>query len=257
MNNIIKFFLNKLWSWLIIWMWIILSVWIFWTIYAYTNLPNQTSGSTLTETIWNDIVSSINDIWNKTNNIYSLWWNTWIWTATPEAILHIAWDLKVDWNRIIRKSVVQVNTNSYSASTSWAQVPAFPTITDFKAGSLVKLSYHIPMRNDSSSWWWGYIEPQISFNWGTTWNSLWSSWYDWWVMNNVANSIGSYFNTILIDPAQSSDYSVKVRFYFRSYDGTVIINWSHDLNNISSTATLMSWVNWTQHFAKIIVEELY
>ncbi len=52
-------------------------------------------------------------------------------------------------------------------------------------------------------------------------------------MNSGAPSIGSYFNSLLIDPAQSSDYSVRIRFYFRAYDGTVYINSSHDINSIS------------------------
>ena len=59
-----------------------------------------------------------------------------------------------------------------------------------------------------------------------------------------------------MDPSQSSDYTVKVRFYFRAYDGTVYINTSHDINVISGTATLMSGVNGTQHYAKVIIEEI-
>jgi hypothetical protein len=161
-----------------------------------------------------------------------------------------------DGSRVIRQAVVQTNSTNYSTTTTWALGPTFATITGFKAGSLVRLSYHIPMRNDSASWGGGYIEPQISFNGGTTWNSLGSSGYDGGVMHNTSPSIGSYFNCILIDPQQASDFSVRVRFYFRSYNGTVMRNQSHAINTISGTATLLSGVNGTQHYAKIIVEEL-
>jgi virulence-associated protein VapD len=75
-------------------------------------------------------------------------------------------------------------------------------------------------------------------------------------MNYNGYAIGSYFNSLLIDPGQSSDYTVKVRFYFKTHDGTVYINQSHDINSISGTATLMSGTNGNQHYAKIILEEV-
>ncbi len=183
--------------------------------------------------------------------------NVGLGTTAPQAKLHVVGDIKVDGSRIIRKSVVQVDTANYSAATSWTLGPSFPIIPNFKAGSLVKLTYHIPMRNDSNSWGGGYIEPQISFNGGINWNSLGSSGYDGGVMNYGSGAIGSYFNSLLIDPNQGSNFSVAVRFYFKSYDGTVLINQSHDINIVSGTATIMAGVNGQQHFAKIIVEELY
>ena len=155
----------------------------------------------------------------------------------------------------VRRVVVETDTSDYSTTTSWALGPTFTNITGFNPNSKVLLSYHIPMRNDSTSWGGGYIEPQITFN-NSTWQSLGSSGYDGGVMNNSSASIGSYFQQILIDPGISTAFSVRVRFYFRSYDNTVRINQSHDLNNISGTATLMSGVNATQHYAKIIVQEL-
>ncbi|MFB0965802.1 MAG: hypothetical protein QMC36_09290 [Patescibacteria group bacterium] len=47
-----------------------------------------------------------------------------------------------------------------------------------------------------------------------------------------------------------------MRFYFKAYDGTVYINTSHDINSVSGTATLMPGVNGTQHYAKVIIEEI-
>ena len=155
----------------------------------------------------------------------------------------------------VRRVVVETNASNYSTTTSWALGPTFTNITGFNPNSKVLLSYHIPMRNDSSSWGGGYIEPQITFN-NSTWQSLGSSGYDGGVMNHDSGSIGSYFQQILVDPGISTTFSVRVRFYFRSYDGTVKINQDHHINTRSGTATLMSGVNGTQHYAKIIVQEL-
>ena len=155
----------------------------------------------------------------------------------------------------ILRTVVETDTANYSTTTSWALGPTFSNLTGFQANSKVLISYHIPMRNDSTSWGGGYIEPQITFD-NSTWQSLGSSGYDGAVMNNSSASIGSYFQQLLIDPGISTTFSVRLRFYFRSYDNTVRINQSHDINNISGTATLMSGVNGTQHYCKVIVSEL-
>jgi len=155
----------------------------------------------------------------------------------------------------ILRTVVEVDSTNYSAGTSWTLGPTFSNLTGFQANSRVLVSYHFPMRNDATSWGGGYIEPQITFD-NSTWQSLGSSGYDGAVMNNSSASIGSYFQQLLIDPGISTSFSVRLRFYFRSYDGTVTINQSHSINTISNTATLMSGVNGTQHYCKVIVSEL-
>jgi hypothetical protein len=155
----------------------------------------------------------------------------------------------------VRKIVTQIDTTSRTSGTSWTLGPTFANITDLQAGSLLRISYHVPMRNDSTSWGGGYIEPQVRFNQGT-YQSLGSSGYDGGVMNLGNAAIGSYFQSILIDPAQASGFSAQFRFYFRSYDGTVQWNQSHDINNRSGTATLMPGDNGNQHFMNIITEEL-
>lgn len=155
----------------------------------------------------------------------------------------------------VRKMITQVDTTSRTATTSWVLGPEFANIPDFQAGSLIRLSYHVPMRNDSGSWGGGYIEPQVRFNLGT-YQSLGSSGYDGGVMNVGGADIGSYFQSILINPGQTSTFSTQFRFYFRSYDGTIQWNQSHDINAISGTASLMSGDNGLQHYAHIIVEEI-
>ncbi|MFT6161697.1 MAG: hypothetical protein ACJA00_004294, partial [Myxococcota bacterium] len=150
---------------------------------------------------------------------------------------------------------IQIDTITRNFSTTWAGGPTFSVIPGFRAGSRVRLTYHVPMRNNSDSWGGGYIEPQIRFN-GGTWQSLGSSGYDGGVMSLRADTIGSYSNTLLIDPAQTTDFSVQTRFYFRSYDATVIVNGSHDINTVSGTASLMLGDNGNQHYTNVLVQEV-
>jgi hypothetical protein len=156
-----------------------------------------------------------------------------------------------------QRAITQVDTTSRTSTTTWTLGPTFETITNFLPSSQILLTYYVPMRNDSTSWGGGYIEPQVSFN-GGTWQSLGSSGYDGGVMRLGQSSIASYYQTILIDPGLSSAFSTQFRFYFRSYDGTV--GWNngvnHDINVVSGTATIMSGNNGLQHFMHIVVEEL-
>lgn len=167
--------------------------------------------------------------------------------------------------RYIRQIVTQYDDRDYSVTTSWKEVlNRFTNIPDFSSGSLVKLSYHVPCRNDSVGWGGVYLEPQVSYNGGAKWWSLGSSGYDA-VMNYGGGAggydIGSYFQSILIDPYLSgvsagAGFGVQIRFYATSYDGTTLINTSHSINAISGTAVLDPSINGVQHYAHIIVEEL-
>jgi len=146
---------------------------------------------------------------------------------------------------------VQADSANYSFTTTWALGPTFSTISGFLPNSMVLLEYHMPCRNDSTSWGGMYIEPQVSFN-GGTYESLGSSGFDA-VMHNGSADIASYYNSILINPNISTEFTTQFRFYFRSYDGTSLLNQSHNINTVSGTASIMSGVNGTQHYAKIIV----
>jgi hypothetical protein len=171
-------------------------------------------------------------------------------------------DLKLATGRTIRRIIIQSDTARY-ASTNWMIGPRFPTITGFKAGSLVRIFYHIPGRNDGGNWGGGYIEPQISYNDGISYVSLGSCGHDGGVMNyggaSNANSfdIGSYNNTLLIDPQLQTDFSVTIRFYIAPYNSTYVVNGDNAINNISGTAPLATGVNGNQHYSHVIVEELY
>jgi hypothetical protein len=77
-------------------------------------------------------------------------------------------------------------------------------------------------------------------------------------MNDGAADIRFTSNIMLINPGKTSDFSVTIRFYFRSYDGTVGLNngGGHEINMVSGTATLMSGTNGQQHYGNWIIEEL-
>ncbi|MCK0179595.1 hypothetical protein MWU50_09855 [Flavobacteriaceae bacterium S0862] len=141
----------------------------------------------------------------------------------------------------------------------WVLGPTFETVSGFKAGSLVKLTYNVPSRTNANVGAWGglYIEPQISFDGGASWESLGSSGFDGNIMVRQSESIGTYNNTLLIDPNKTTSFTVKIRFYFRSYQQPTTINGNHDINNISGTAPLVSGDNGTQHYTKVIVEEVF
>jgi hypothetical protein len=159
------------------------------------------------------------------------------------------------YNRGIHRLIDTNISADRDATTTWKPGATFSNITGFKANSLLRIYYSVPCRNGSLGWGGLYFEPQISFNGGSTWQSLGSRGFDA-VMTQGGGSIHASDNLMLIDPGQSSDFSVRMRYYFRSYDGTVIINDSRDINAISGTATRMSGDNGNQHFTHFIIEEI-
>lgn len=152
-----------------------------------------------------------------------------------------------------RNIVVQVDTAGRSSGTGWTLGPSFSAI-QCRGGSLVKMSYHVPMRNDASGWGGIYIEPQVRFNYGS-WQSLGSTGHEMMHLGNA--DIATYKNDLVINPGIASEFLVEFRFYFRAYEGTVYLNngSNHDINVVSGTASIMSGDNGNQHFFHIIVEE--
>jgi hypothetical protein len=72
---------------------------------------------------------------------------------------------------------------------------------------------------------------------------------------NLGNAaIGSYYNSVLINPGLTATFSAQFRFYYRSYDGTSTLNGSHDINSISGTGSIMTGNNGLQHWSKTIVQ---
>lgn len=155
----------------------------------------------------------------------------------------------------IRQVNTQTDSTNRTSSTTWTAGPEFTTITGFQPNSLLRINYHVPMRNDSASWGGGYVEPQIRFD-GGTYQSLGASGFSTVMDSSAGGTIGFYNNTLLINPAKTSAFTVQMRLYFKSYDGTVQINGGNDVNTTSGTATIMSGVNGLQHWTHITIEEL-
>jgi hypothetical protein len=158
--------------------------------------------------------------------------------------------------RYKRQIYTQVDTLARSTpAATWTLGPTFEPVPDFQPGSVIRLDYFVPMRNDYTGWGGGYIEPQVRFN-ELSWQSLGSTGYDV-VMKNGTAMIASYSNTIFIDPGQTAPFSTQFRFYYRAYDsGPLQWNQSHDINTVSGTASIMPGNNGNQHYAHIIVQEL-
>lgn len=158
--------------------------------------------------------------------------------------------------RYTRQILNLVDTTDRTSGTTWTAGTTFGEMYGFKANSVLKISYMYPCRNDSTSWGGLYFEPQIRFN-GGAWQSLGSRGYDA-VMELGNGSISFTSNIMFIDPGLASDYSIALRYYFRSYDGTVgVVNGNgHEINTTSGTASLMSGTNGQQHYGNWIVEEL-
>jgi hypothetical protein len=175
----------------------------------------------------------------------------WYWTGSE-------WQqIGATSNSQIPVTDVQVDNSNYSFTTSWALGPVFNTVNGFSGNSKVKITYHMPLRNNINGWGGAYIEPQVSFDNGVSWQSLGSSGYDGGIMHALTPSIGSYFNTILIDPQIATSFSVKVRFYLRSFQDVAYLNQNHSINTISGTATLMPGIDGEQHYTKVIIEEIF
>jgi hypothetical protein len=135
----------------------------------------------------------------------------------------------------IGKVVAEYNSSgrSNASNAAWVEWPAagFTNHTGFTGGSTIYIEAWIPMRNDSSSWGGGYVDTNITFDNGVAWRSLGNHGYDGGVMASGTTYVIHGENiTYLVTGTPSTDYSVKLRFMFKSYDGTISINSSHDIN---------------------------
>jgi hypothetical protein len=159
--------------------------------------------------------------------------------------------------RYNRQTINYIDTVGRTAGATWTLGTSFGPYS-MAAGSTLKISYTYPCRNDAATWGGLYFEPQISFNGGTTWYSLGSRGYDAVMKNGQAAIRRTSNSNMYIDPGILTPYTVNLRYYFRSYDGTVGINngINHDINIISGTATLLSGDAGNQHYGNWIIEEM-
>lgn len=157
-----------------------------------------------------------------------------------------------------RRIINQTHQSSWSTSSTrrdFNLAHTFPEITGFKAGSLVHLSYHIPTRNNNTNWGGIFVEPQVQFN-GGSWYSLGGSGYD--LMYHSSKAISSYFNSVMFDPEQTQDFSIRFRFYLAGHDGSTEINGSHSLGTRSNSSSYpdLPGDNSLQHYWSLKIEEL-
>ena len=159
--------------------------------------------------------------------------------------------------RYNRQTINYIDTVGRSAGATWTLGTTFGSYS-MAAGSTLKISYTYPCRNDATSWGGLYFEPQISFNGGTSWYSLGSRGFDA-VMVSGNGAIRRTSNcNMYVDPGIMTAYTVSMRYYFKSYDGTVGLNngINHDINIISGTATLLSGDAGLQNYGNWLIEEM-
>lgn len=119
------------------------------------------------------------------------------------------------------------DTEGRSFSSSWADGKIWDTYS-FTGGSRVRLDWRVPMRNDAGGWGGGYIDIQYSYDDGTTWSSIGNSGYDG-PMAISGDIITSMNGSFTFTDCPDNDFTLKLKFRHRSYDGTLYINNQRDI----------------------------
>lgn len=111
--------------------------------------------------------------------------------------------------------------------TSWADGKIWDAYSFF-GRSRVRLDWRVPMRNDTGGWGGGYIDIQYSFDNGATWRSIGNSGYDgpMAISGDIITSMNGNFT---FTSCPEDDFSLKIKFRHRSYDGTLHINDQRDI----------------------------
>ncbi len=112
--------------------------------------------------------------------------------------------------------------------TSWSDGIVWSN-RNFKGGSRIRVDWRCPMRNDHSSWGGGYIDIQYSYDNGATWASVGNSGYDgpMAVSGDIITSMSGSFYFL---NCPSGDFTLKMKFRHRSYEGTLNVNGSRDIS---------------------------
>jgi len=170
---------------------------------------------------------------------------------------------KIEWLGTKNKTYIQTFKTTKSF-WNWNAVllNLFPQVT-IQANKQVKLDLRVPTRNDTTSRWWLYINVNAKVN--GNWYNLWNCWYDGNAMQDSARSINAYTESKLYDFIgnlwlnANQSFTLQFELTARSYNGTTIVNGSHDINrtasNLWSRWTVQSWA-WDQNFTTLILQEL-
>ena len=152
----------------------------------------------------------------------------------------------------IHSEVFQTTVTSTSASAK--DLCIFQNVTGFSPNSKLELFYHVPTRNDSSSWGGIRIQPNISFDNGATWENLGNTGYEN-MISEASDLIHYYSNTMVIDPVKTEEYSVKIKLMFMAYESTVTVNGSHEINTNRTGMNTVAHADDLHHFTHIILKE--
>lgn len=162
-------------------------------------------------------------------------------------------------NLITGKIIADYTTSTFStSSTSMVDLYTFPIQTGFSPGSIYEFFWHVPCRNDSSSWGGAYIEPMVKFNDQDQWHTLGTTGYDAVMTHDGDNTIHTYNNLIYFDTEKFIDVeSITFRFRYCAYNSTLTVNGSHDLNGGSGRSTnhLTNRNSHLQHYFHYILKE--
>ena len=171
--------INKLKDGVLFWIW---ALFVFWIANAWVNLSTVGPGDSLTDTIWNEMVTKLNDTWQRASGIFTDWSsNVWIWTNTPTSKLDVEW--KIRWNATY--SYDPSSTTLSFTNTSAATFSDIQTSIVVQNWDIVKVDLACNLRNDTAymvtymrAWLYSWTATtKIWWNRITTWG--WSAVSEW------------------------------------------------------------------------------
>ncbi len=162
----------------------------------------------------------------------------------------------------INKSYVQNFPTTKTFTNANAQLlNVFPEIT-IQPYKKVYLKFYIPTRSDADTWGGLYVNINVKIN--GTWYNLGNTGHDGGAMARNARKIHALNHEMLLDPITvlglpaNQSYTLQIELTARSYDGTTIVNGSHDINrtanNLNYRGGLQTWAS-DQNYCHIIILE--
>lgn len=189
-NNYMNIILSKLKSWVLMWLWFFL---VFWIVNAWTSLTTVNSWDTLTESLWNEVVTKINETWERASWIFTDWNNNvGIGTTTPTSKLDVEWVIKTKGldTTIYKAWWVNSTPATLSNLNVFANFPDLSLSFNLTEPTTVLSNYRITM-----SWSWSHMVTRTLVDWvvvsrSITWNTaFWDeedSWFgELWIGNHT------------------------------------------------------------------------
>ncbi len=260
-----------------------------WIIYAWVDLWTVNPWEGLTSTLWNNLVSKINENWQKLSWVYNSAWNIWLWEVNPTYPLEITrtaetptqirikntattWLLNDPWIRMESRnsnyqifandennSLVFWDTNLWLADMTitgswnvWIWLPS-PT-------AKLDVNWTINWKYEWFSYYWVWISVVTwwqAINISTMdYNTFWSSTYNSWVFTAPKNG---FYNFNLHWYSATSDASDNRYAYWISKNWTLISFawWNYSVSDTPATTFshniyLNAWDTiWVQIFSAI------